>query len=63
MADKKTDDKAADPAADKKAAASAYKLLAGIHVDANGTHEAGAIVYSDKDLVALHGSDKFAKSV
>lgn len=62
MADKKTDDKAAEPV-DKKAPASAYKLLAGIHVDANGTHEAGDLVYSDKDLVALHGSDKFAKAV
>jgi hypothetical protein len=33
-----------------------YRLLAGMHIDKNGTYTAGQTVESDVDLVEKHGA-------
>jgi hypothetical protein len=38
-----------------------FRLLAGLHIDDNGTHSAGQIVESDVDLVEKHGAQKFER--
>lgn len=36
-----------------------FRLLAGVHCDADGTHKKGEIVKSELDLVAIFGREKF----
>lgn len=38
-----------------------YQLLRGTHQDATGTHEPGAIVESEIDLVAKQGADRWRR--
>jgi hypothetical protein len=38
-----------------------YRLLAGQHIDKNGTYTAGQVVESDVDLVEKHGAQKFER--
>lgn len=38
-----------------------FKLLRGIHIDQDGTHDPNDVIESDVDLVGLHGREKFER--